>query len=75
MQAGAIVRVFFQVGKGKKWNFSGGEKQELPGISPEKHAILRVKKLKTLFVENFRGRESILEEGSSPPCPTEKNHA
>ena len=47
---------FFQVGKGKKWNFPGGEKQELPGILPEqKHTILRAKKLKTCFCQKFQG--------------------
>ena len=35
---------FFQVGKGKKWNFLGGEKRKWIGILPEKYTILRVKK-------------------------------
>ena len=46
---------FFQVEKGKKWIFPGDEKQELPGILPERHAILRVKILKTLFLSNISG--------------------
>ena len=37
-----FFQVFFQVGKGKKWIFPGGEKRKLPGILPELHTILRV---------------------------------
>ena len=55
----------FQVGKGKKWNFPGGEKLKLIGILPEKYTILRVKKVNALFLSKIAG-------GASPPRPTEK---
>ena len=62
---------FFQVGKGKKRIFPGGEKRKSAGILPKKHAILRVKKLKKpLFVENFRGGRNRFQ-GEFSPCPAE----
>ena len=42
------------VWKGKS-EFSRGEKQKLVGILPEKRSILRVKKLKTLFLSKITG--------------------
>ena len=64
---------FFQVGKGKKWIFPGGEKRKLGGILPEKHAILRVKKFKNLFLSKISGGGEIdFRGGVLPTCPTEK---
>ena len=65
------------MGKGKKWNFPGGEKQKLVGILPELHTILRVKKIKKLFLSKISGEEKSMSGGelSPPPCPTEKNPA
>ena len=67
---------FFQVGKGKKWIFPGGEKRKLAGILPELHTILRVKKLKTLFLSKISGGEKSMSGGElSPPALRKKNPA
>ena len=64
-----VVQGFFQVGKGKKWNLPWGEKQELPGILPEKHAILHVKKLKPSFCQKFPGGGILISRGGVLPLP------
>ena len=53
-------------------NFSGKLKAEIRRILPEKLAILRVKKLKTLFLPKVSGGKSISGGSSPTPCPTEK---
>ena len=61
------------MGKGKKWNFPGGEKRKLAGILPELHTILRVKKLKTLFLSKISGGEKSMSGGElSPPALRKK---
>ena len=45
-----------------------GEKRKLDITLPEKHTILRVKKLKNLFSSKISGGGIL-----PPPCPTEKN--
>ena len=76
VHAGFFFSGFFQVGKGKKRIFPGGEKRKSAGILPKKRAFLRVKKLKNLFLSKISGGEKSMSGGEfSPPALRKKNPA
>ena len=73
--SGFFFQVFSRWGRVKSEFFHGGETRKLGGILPEKHAILRVKKFKNLFLSKISGGEkSISGGGEFSPLPYGKKN-
>ena len=60
---------FFQVGRGKNWNYPGGEEQKIPVFYLKIRHFTCLKIRNPLFVKNVSVRNLFQGRGSSLPLP------